>query len=100
MNLKDYSKKDLHTKDEKKSPTENDLNDIQNNYKELIDEFMKRYGKMDEKQMIDEMFGLIKTKKEQGTFDLSQIKEIAIKVSPFLSKDQQDYMFDLLKKLG
>lgn len=97
MNLKDYSKKDIHNKSQ--SPNQEDLEKISQNYSGLVDEFMKRYGKMSEKQMIDEMFELITQKKKEGSFNIDQIKNIAEKVKPFLSEEQQSYMMELLEKI-
>lgn len=97
MNLKDYSKKNIHNKTQ--SPNQEDLEKISQNYSGLVDEFMKRYGKMSEKQMIDEMFELISQKKKEGSFNINQIKNIAEKVKPFLSEEQQSYMMELLEKI-
>ena len=99
MNLKDYSKKNINDKDRKNKINDERLNNINKNYGSLVDEFMKRYGKMDEKQMMDEMFLLINQKKKEGSFNLDQIKEAAQNIKPFLNEDQKQYMQELLSKI-
>ena len=99
MNIKDYSKTKIESK---KTPKidEKSLKKTNEDYGDLVQEFMKRYGKMSEKQMMDEMFLLIEKKKKEGSFDLERIKEIAQSVRPFLSKEQQNYMEELLQKIS
>ena len=74
-------------------------NKTKENYDDLVQEFLKRYGKMNENQMLFEMFELVKQKKEQGTFDFSQIENACKSVAPFLNNEQRDYMYSLLEKL-
>ena len=99
MDIKDYSK----TKIEKnKNPQTDEMSQksVNGNYSDLVQEFMKRYGKMDEKQMMDELFKLVQEKKKDGTFDIKQIQEISQTVRPFLSFEQQEYMEELIKKIS
>ena len=99
MDIKDYSK----TKIEKnKNPQTDEMSQksVNGNYSELVQEFMKRYGKMDEKQMMDEMFKLVEQKKKAGTFNLEQIQNIAQTVKPFLNFEQQEYMQELIKQIS
>ncbi len=95
MNIKDYSK----TKVEEIKTDEKTLGKIQNDYSELVDEFLKRYGKMSEKQMMDEMFKLIEEKKKDGTFDITQIEKASQSIKPFLGVEEQKYMEELIKKI-
>ena len=99
MDIKDYSKTKIHNSSKPKIEKDK-LESVQNNYGDLVNEFMKRYGKMDEKQMMDEMFVLIKQKKSEGTFNIEQIRQIAQNVKPFLSVEQQNYMEELLEKIA
>jgi len=97
MNIKDFSKTKLHNK---QSDTTNlddiNLEKVNSEYGDLVQEFMKRYGKMSEKQMLKEMFDLIQKKKKEGTFDAQKIKEAANAIAPFLDEEQKEYMFNLL----
>ncbi len=95
MNINDYSKTKLESADK----DEQKLEEIKNDYGFLVDEFLKRYGKMSEKQMMDEMFKLVKEKKEDGSFDITQIEKAANNIKPFLGAYEQQYMEDLIKKL-
>ena len=97
MNIKDFSKTNLHNSEQNKPNLENiDLKNINDEYGDLVQEFMKRYGKMSEKQMLKEMFELIQKKKKEGNFDIQKITEAANAIAPFLSDDQKEYMFNLL----
>ena len=81
----------LHT------PTQDELNKTRQDYGDLIDLFLGKYGEMDEDQLIEEMLKLIEKKKQQGTYDKQQILELASKVAPFLNAEQRAKMEDLLK---
>ncbi len=96
MNIKDFAKTEIHNN---KKPNEEDLKKVQNDYGDLVDEFMKRYGKMSQTQMMEEMFKLVKEKKAKGEFNINQIRDVAKTVEPFLDKDAQNYMQQLLKQL-
>ena len=96
MNIKDFAKKEIHNN---KKPSEDDLKKVQNDYGDLVDEFMKRYGTMSQTQMMEEMFKLVKEKKAKGEFNLNQIQDVAKTVAPFLDEDAQKYMQQLLKHL-
>ena len=97
MNIKDFSKTKLHNDEQNKPNLENiDLKNINDEYGDLVEEFMKKYGKMSEKQMLKEMFELIQKKKKEGNFDIQKITEAANAIAPFLSEDQKEYMFNLL----
>lgn len=95
MDIKDYSKTKIEPKIEDEK-----LKKVSVDYGDLVQEFMKRYGKMDEKQMMDEMFKLVEQKKKDGTFDILQIQQLTQVVKPFLSFEQQRYMEELLKKIS
>lgn len=96
MNIKDFAKTEIHNN---KKPNEEDLKKVQNDYGDLVDEFMKRYGKMSQTQMMEEMFKLVKEKKAKGEFNINQIRDVAKTVEPFLDEDAQNYMQQLLKQL-
>ena len=99
VDLKDYAKTKI-LKEEKSKTDEKRLHNVKEDYGFLVQEFMKRYGKMDEKQMMDEMFKLVEQKKKDGTFNLEQIQNIAQTVKPFLNFEQQEYMQELIKKIS
>ena len=96
MDIKDYSKTKINKKEK---VDEKELKSVNDNYSYLVEEFMKRYGKMNEEQMMEEMFHLVEQKKKDGTFSLDELKEIAKKVGPFLDFEQQKRMAELLEKL-
>lgn len=96
MNIKDYSKTKINKKEKVDGK---ELKSVNDNYSYLVEEFMKRYGKMNEEQMMEEMFHLVEQKKKDGTFSLDELKEIAKKVGPFLDFEQQKRMAELLEKL-
>lgn len=79
------------------TPTQDELNKTRQDYGDLIDLFLSKYGEMDEDQLIEEMLKLIEKKKQQGTYDKQQILELASKVAPFLNAEQRAKMEDLLK---
>lgn len=96
MNIKDFAKQNQN----KNTKTTNfNAKQMEDDYGDLVQEFLKRYGKMSEKQMLFEMFSLVKQKKEQGTFDITQIEKASKAIAPFLSLEQQDYMHQLLEQL-
>ncbi len=99
MDIKDYSKTKIDSFEPKKID-EKDLKKAQDGYADLVQEFMKRYGTMSEKQMIDEMMLLVEKKKKEGTFNIDEIREITQKVKPFLSFEQQNYVEELLAKIS
>ena len=80
-----------------RTPTQDELNKTRQDYGDLIDLFLSKYGEMDEDQLIEEMLKLIEKKKQQGTYDKQQILELASKVAPFLNAEQRAKMEDLLK---
>jgi len=103
MNLKDFAKQDVHstTKEEKQKtniPPEQIVKTSED-YGDLVQEFMKRYGHMDEQQMMSELFKLIQQKKSEGTFDAEQIRKAATQIAPLLDENQRAYMYNLLNFL-
>ena len=95
MDIKDFAKQNQ----KKQTQKEFDAKQIQEDYGDLVQEFLKRYGKMDDKQMLYELFLLVKQKKEQGTFDINKIEDAAKAIEPFLNLEQKSYMHELLNKL-
>lgn len=92
-----------YTKDEKqeqsKEKDETELKQSTADYSDLIDLFLSKYGSLDEDELIFEMLKLINQKKQEGTYDAQQIKDLARKVEPFLNDEQKQKMEDLFKLL-
>ncbi len=78
-------------------PTQEELDKTKQDYGDLIDLFLNKYGKMDEDELIAEMLKLIEKKKQEGTYDKNQIQELVSKVAIFLNDEQRAKMEDLLK---
>ena len=68
-------------------------------YSDLVNLFLSKYGSLDEDELISEMFKLINQKKQEGTYDAQQIKNLARKVEPFLNEEQKLKMEELFKLL-
>ncbi len=99
MNLKDFAKTDVKKGTNQEKISESDLHKINEDYGDLIQEFLKRYGQMNEGEMLSELFKLIEQKKADGTFNPDEIKKVAIHIAPFLDESQKEYMNNLLKYL-
>lgn len=103
MNLKDFAKQDTgkNTTEKPQKPqiTPENLKEASNDYADLVQEFMKRYGHMDQQQMMNELFKLIQQKKADGTFDAEQIRKAATHIAPLLDEEQRAYMYSLLNFL-
>jgi len=103
MNLKDFAKQEANktNKETSQKPdiTPEKLKQTSNDYSDLVQEFMKRYGHMDQQQMMSELFKLIQQKKADGTFDAEQIRKAATQIAPLLDETQRAYMYNLLNFL-
>ena len=97
--IKDYVAKEDELKTQKTEITQEKLEETQDNYSDLIDLFLSRYGDMDENELIAEMLKLIDKKKQQGTYNPEELKMLANRVKPFLNAEQSAKMEDLLKYL-
>ena len=95
--IKDFVATDQSKKNE--NPTQQQLEQTKADYSDLIELFLSKYGDMDEDELIAEMLKLIEQKKQEGTYDPQQLKQLAQKVSPFLDNQQKQKMEDLLKLL-
>ncbi|MBQ8762375.1 MAG: hypothetical protein IJZ26_03610 [Clostridia bacterium] len=98
MDLKDFAKSNLHNQEETKKE-EKTMEQTQAEYGDLVNEFVKRYGNMEEEQLMSEMFKLIQQKKQEGTFDANQIRKAAEQVAPLLTDEQRAKMYSLLNYL-
>ena len=98
MDLKDFAKSNLHNQEETKKE-EKTMEQTQAEYGDLVNEFVKRYGDMEEEQLLSEMFKLIQQKKQEGTFDANQIRKAAEQVAPLLTDEQRAKMYSLLNYL-
>ena len=79
--------------------TKTDLQQTKEDYSDLIELFLSRYGDMDEDKLIAEMLRLINEKKKQGTYNAQELKMLDEKVKPFLDAEQTAKMEELLKYL-
>ena len=95
--IKDFVATDQSKKNE--NPTQQQLEKTKADYSDLIELFLSKYGDMDEDELIAEMLKLIEQKKQEGTYDPQQLKQLAQNVSPFLDNQQKQKMEDLLKLL-
>ncbi len=103
MDLKDFAKipidyKELEDENVKQEKTINNENVM--DYQGLAEEFLKKYGSMDESQLLDEMLKLIKKQKQEGKFDAEQIKKAAMQIAPLLNDEQRAKMLNLLNYLS
>ena len=96
--IKDFVPKNEQNKTQKQ-PTKEQLEKTQADYGDLVSLFLSRYAQLSEDELIEEMLKLIKQKKQEGTYDPEKLKELALKVSPFLNSSQQQKMEELLKLL-
>lgn len=87
------------TSEQKTTPTEEELNQTKADYSDLVELFLTRYGDLSEEELISEMLKLIEQKKQEGTYNPTQLKELAKKVEPFLDYQQKQKMEELLKLL-
>ena len=76
-----------------------DFDKVKNEYGDMIELFLTKYGEMSEEELIKEMLGLIAQKKREGTFDATKIREAANKISPLLTDEQRLKMQSLLNYL-
>ena len=91
--------KDFKPQNTNDSPSREQLNKTQDDYSDLINLFLSKYGELSEDELVGEMLKLIQQKKEAGTYDGEQIKQLANKVKPFLNNEQKQRMDELLTLL-
>ncbi len=109
MNIKDFSANETkidNQQQNKKIPknieeiTEtDDFKKVENEYGDFIQDFVSKYGQMEEQDLLTEMLKLIAEKKAEGDFDAEKIKQIANQIAPLLEPEQQEKMYNLLKYL-
>ena len=91
--------KDFKPQNANDAPSQEQLNKTQDDYSDLINLFLSKYGELSEDELVGEMLKLIQQKKEEGTYDGEQIKQLANKVKPFLNNEQKQRMDELLTLL-
>ena len=84
---------------ENKNPTQEDIKKTEADYGDLVELFLTRYGEMNEDELIAEMLKLIEKKKQEGTYNPTELKNLASRVKPFLDETQKEKMDELLKLL-
>lgn len=72
---------------------------VENDYGDLVKDFVSKYGEMNEAELMSEMLRLVAQKKREGTFDVQKIKEVAEQVAPLLEPEQRAKMYNLLNFL-
>jgi len=77
MGFKEYSK---NTQTNEKSFSNEETKNIENLY--------NKYKDQPEDQLINELLNTIAKQKKEGTFNYDALKSIIEKISPFLSKEQ------------
>lgn len=97
--IKDYVAKADEADSQKPEITQEKLKETQDNYSDLIELFLSKYGNMSEDELIAEMLKLINQKKQEGTYNPEELKMLASRVKPFLNAEQTEKMEDLLKYL-
>lgn len=95
--IKDYAKQSNQNK--RTEIKEEDLKKTQDDYSDLIELFMSKYGTLSEDELIAEMLKLIQQKKANGTFDGRKLRELAERVAPFLTPEQRSKMYDMMNYL-
>jgi len=96
--IKDYAKETIKENLKQDIPDEA-LKKTQDDYNDLIELFLSKYGKMSEDELVQEMLKLIAEKKANGTFDAKKIKDLATRVAPMLTDEQRAKMYDMLNYL-
>ena len=95
--IRDYAKN--NNQQRSSEIKEEDLKKTQDDYSDLIELFMTKYGTLTEDELIAEMLKLIQQKKANGTFDGKKLRELAERVSPFLTPEQRSKMYDMMNYL-
>ena len=72
---------------------------VENEYGDIIQDFVSKYGEMDEADIISEILRLIAIKKQEGTFDPTLIRNLATQIAPMLNEEQHAKMNYLLSIL-
>ena len=100
MDIKDFAKTELpKNENENEFKEKKTMEETKEEYDDLVTEFVKRYGNMEEDQLLKEMFKLIQQKKKEGTFDANQIRKAAEQIAPLLTDEQRAKMYQLLNYL-
>ena len=95
--IRDYAKN--NNQQRSSEIKEEDLKKTQDDYSDLIELFMSKYGTLSEDELIAEMLKLIQQKKANGTFDGKKLRELAERVAPFLTPEQRSKMYDMMNYL-
>lgn len=109
MNIKDFcenSKKKVEHKEkivskdnlEEITQTE-EFKKVENEYGDFVQDFVSKYGEMEEQDLMSEMLKLVAEKKAEGTFDADKIKQVATQIAPLMNDEQRNKMNNLLKYL-
>ena len=78
----------------------NEFKQVQNDYTDVIEDFIENYSNRSEEELISQMLKLIAQKKAEGTFDAEQIKNLANTIAPLLTEEQREKMHSLLRFLN
>ncbi|MCL2540573.1 MAG: hypothetical protein FWE53_04075 [Firmicutes bacterium] len=99
MNLRDYANTEIKQESKPQDITEEKLKQAENDYGGLVNNFLDKYGNMNENELMGEMLKTIKQKKADGTYDPEQIRRAAMQIAPVLTPEQRSKMEKYLKFL-
>ena len=72
---------------------------VEDEYGDVIQDFISKYGEMSEGDIVAEILRLVAIKKQEGTFDSSAIRSLANQITPMLNDEQRAKMNYLLSIL-
>lgn len=96
MSIRDFSADNANLDDITDSE---EFKQVENDYGDLVKDFVSKYGEMSEAELMSEMLRLVAQKKKEGTFDAEKIKQVASQVAPLLEPEQRAKMYNLLNFL-
>ena len=101
--LKNYANEDMsgfeNISQKFEEVTEDKLEGLNADYKNIVNDFVGRYGGMSENEMMKELIKLVAQKKSDGTFDINQIRLAAEKIAPLFNEKQREKMMKMLDML-
>ncbi len=90
MGFKDFSKNYNHKSAEGKE-------DINNTKK--VEDIYEKYKDKNEEELLSELCKNVAKQKQDGTFDINSLNEMASKMSPFLTKEQNLKLKEIINQI-
>lgn len=90
MGFKDFSKNYNHKSFEGKD-------EINNNKR--VEDIYEKYKDKNEDELLSELFKNVAKQKQEGTFDINLLNEMASKMSPFLTKEQNLKLKEIINQI-